>query len=188
MSTKANKRTALAGIARMPASLQEKISRLLVDGGTWKQVSELCNKHGFDGVNAQNVTNYRRGAHAKWLAKQDRLNSERQRYALRVELVEKYAKEGGPAEAALMSAMEMIEEAMGGFDVSDLRAMVENKPEKLLAMMETMLKMRREMAAMRQESISQELALAKVESASEVKKKGLDADAVARIEAAMNLK
>jgi len=187
MSKPKSSRSSMSAIARMPANIQDKVSERLANGGTWRDVAALLESLGFSGVNAQNVTNYRRGAHKQWLAKQERLNSERQRYALRVEMVEKYAKEGGPAEAALMTAMEMLEDAMGGFDAGDLRAMVSNKPEKLLSLMETMLKMRREMAAIRSESLQ----LAKEESQNQLntgRKKGLDPETQKRIEEAMNLK
>lgn len=123
-------RTAAAAISRMPARVQDAVSRCLADGGTWRDVASLCAAEGYPNVNAQNVTNYRKGAHKDWLARQERLVAARDRYAWKVDLLKKYTEEGGPAEAGLAAAMDMLEGALDGLDVSDIQTMIADKPGK----------------------------------------------------------
>lgn len=85
-------RTAAAAISRMPARVQDAVSRCLADGGTWRDVASLCAAEGYPNVNAQNVTNYRKGAHKDWLARQERLVAARDRYAWKVDLLKNTRK------------------------------------------------------------------------------------------------
>lgn len=41
------KRTASAAISRMPAKVQDAVSRCLADGGTWRDVAALCEAAGY---------------------------------------------------------------------------------------------------------------------------------------------
>ena len=105
-------RTASAAISRMPAKVQDEVSRCLDNGGTWKDAAVICDRAGYPGVNAQNVTNYRKGAHQEWLQRKERLEAAQAQYAWKVDLVSKYAEDGGPAEAGLAAALEMLEYAL----------------------------------------------------------------------------
>ena len=145
-------RTAAAAISRMPARVQDAVSRCLADGGTWRDVASLCAAEGYPNVNAQNVTNYRKGAHKDWLARQERLVAARDRYAWKVDLLKKYTEEGGPAEAGLAAAMDMLEGALDGLDVSDIQTMIADKPGKMLDIIKLMMSLRREMADIRREN------------------------------------
>ena len=189
-------RTAAAAISRMPARVQDAVSRCLADGGTWRDVASLCAAEGYPNVNAQNVTNYRKGAHKDWLARQERLVAARDRYAWKVDLLKKYTEEGGPAEAGLAAAgradagraaaMDMLEGALDGLDVSDIQTMIADKPGKMLDIIKLMMSLRREMADIRREN--REAAAA--EAASQKKAQsgnGLTEEQIAAIENAMNL-
>ena len=179
-------RTAAAAISRMPARVQDAVSRCLADGGTWRDVASLCAAEGYPNVNAQNVTNYRKGAHKDWLARQERLVAARDRYAWKVDLLKKYTEEGGPAEAGLATAMDMLEGALDGLDVSDIQTMIADKPGKMLDIIKLMMSLRREMADIRREN--REAAAA--EAASQKKAQsgnGLTEEQIAAIENAMNL-
>lgn len=102
------------------------------NGGTWRDAAAICERAGYSGVNAQNVTNYRKGAHREWLARQERLETARAQYAWKVDLVRKYADEGGPAEAGLAAALEMLESALSGVNAGDIKSLIADKPEKYL--------------------------------------------------------
>lgn len=179
-------RTAAAAISRMPARVQDAVSRCLGDGGTWRDVAALCESAGYPHVNAQNVTNYRQGAHKDWLARQERLAAARDRYAWKVDLLKKYTEEGGPAEAGLAAAMDMLESALDGLDVSDIQTMIADKPGKMLDIIKLMMSLRREMADIRRENREASAA----EAASQKKTQpgnGLTEEQIAAIENAMNL-
>lgn len=125
-------RTASAAISRMPAKVQDEVSRCLDNGGTWRDAAAICERAGYPGVNAQNVTNYRKGAHLEWLRRQERVETARAQYAWKVDLVRKYAEDGGPAEAGLAAALEMLESALSGVNAGDIKSLIADKPEKSL--------------------------------------------------------
>ena len=179
-------RTAAAAISRMPARVQDDVSRCLADGGTWRDVADICAQEGYPGINAQNVTNYRKGAHKEWLARQERVAAARDRYAWKVDLLKKYTEEGRPAEAGLAPSMERMDGALDGLDVSDIQTMIADKPGKMLDIIKLMMSLRREMADIRRETREASAA----EAANQKKTQsgnGLTEEQMAAIEEAMNL-
>lgn len=176
-------RTASAAISRMPAKVQDEVSRCLDNGGTWRDAAAICERAGYSGVNAQNVTNYRKGAHREWQARQERLETARAQYAWKVDLVRKYADEGGPAEAGLAAALEMLESALSGVNAGDIKSLIADKPEKIFTVIKTLSDLRRELADMRREARED---AASVEDGKPAQT-GLTDEDLARIEEAMNL-
>lgn len=176
-------RTASAAISRMPAKVQDEVSRCLDNGGTWRDAAAICERAGYSGVNAQNVTNYRKGAHREWLARQERLETARAQYAWKVDLVRKYADEGGPAEAGLAASLEMLESALSGVNAGDIKSLIADKPEKIFTVIKTLSDLRRELADMRREARED---AASVEDGKPAQT-GLTDEDLARIEEAMNL-
>ena len=176
-------RTASAAISRMPAKVQDEVSRCLENGGTWRDAAAICERAGYSGVNAQNVTNYRKGAHREWLAPQERLETARAQYAWKVDLVRKYADEGGPAEAGLAAALEMLESALSGVNAGDIKSLIADKPEKIFTVIKTLSDLRRDLADMRREARED---AASVEDGKPAQT-GLTDEDLARIEEAMNL-
>ena len=176
-------RTASAAISRMPAKVQDEVSRCLENGGTWRDAAAICERAGYSGVNAQNVTNYRKGAHREWLARQERLETARAQYAWIVDLVRKYADEGGPAEAGLAAALEMLESALSGVNAVDIKSLIADKPEKIFTVIKTLSDLRRDLADMRREARED---AASVEDGKPAQT-GLTDEDLARIEEAMNL-
>ena len=176
-------RTASAAISRMPAKVQDEVSRCLENGGTWRDAAAICERAGYSGVNAQNVTNYRKGAHREWLARQERLETARGQYSGKVDLVRKYADEGGPAEAGLAAALEMLESALSGVNAGDIKSLIADKPEKIFTVIKTLSDLRRDLADMRREARED---AASVEDGKPAQT-GLTDEDLARIEEAMNL-
>lgn len=106
-------RNAGNAISRMPKAVRDQVSRALVDGADWKVVRDLCKAAGFPGVRAQNVTNYRKGEHQRWLAREERIEGLRRDSETTAEVVKFYVDNGGsPAEAGLITAAEMMSRAL----------------------------------------------------------------------------
>ena len=178
-------RTASAAISRMPAKVQDEVSRCLDNGGTWRDVAAICERAGYPGINAQNVTNYRKGAHQEWLRRQERLEEARNQYAWKVDLVRKYADEGGPAEAGLAAALEMLEAALADVGAGDIKSLIADKPEKIFTVIKSLSDLRRDLADMRRES--REDAAAQAAQNPGTGKGGLSEADIQAIEQAMNL-
>lgn len=178
-------RTASAAISRMPAKVQDEVSRCLDNGGTWKDAAAICDRAGYPGVNAQNVTNYRKGAHQEWLQRKERLEAAQAQYAWKVDLVRKYAEDGGPAEAGLAAALEMLESALAGVNAGDIKSLIADKPEKIFAVIKTLSDLRRDLADMRRESREDAAAQAALNPGTG--KRGLSEADMRAIETAMNL-
>lgn len=177
------KRTASAAISRMPAKVQDAVSRCLADGGTWRDVAALCDASGYPGVTPQNVTNYRKGAHREWLARQERLAQAQAAYSWKIDLLNKYKEDGGPAEAGIAAAMDMLESALADMDAGDIKGLIADKPGKIFDLMKMLINFRRELADIRREDRE----AAAEGNAGKPVKTGLTAEDCARIEKAMNL-
>ena len=177
------KRTASAAISRMPAKVQDAVSRCLADGGTWRDVAALCDASGYPGVTPQNVTNYRKGAHREWLARQERLAQAQAAYSWKIDLLNKYKEDGGPAEAGIAAAMDMLESARAEMDAEDIKGLIADKPGKIFDLMKMLINFRRELADIRREERE---AAAAVEEGKPAQA-GLTDEDLARIEEAMNL-
>ena len=177
------KRTASAAISRMPAKVQEAVSRCLADGGTWRDVAALCDASGYPGVTAQNVTNYRKGAHREWLDRQERLAQAQAAYSWKIDLLNKYKEDGGPAEAGLAAAMDVLESALADVSAADIKDLIADKPAKIFDLVKMLVNLRRELADIRREDRE---AAAAVEEGKPAQA-GLTDEDLARIEEAMNL-
>lgn len=129
-------RTAGHAISRMPRHLREQVSHCLEDGGDWRAVTALCKAAGYPGVRAQNVTNFRKGAHREWLEKQTRIEALRRDSAATAEAVRFYAEHGGsPAEAGLLAAAEMISTAISSIGPECMAQLAADDPKAILSMM-----------------------------------------------------
>ena len=125
-------RDASHAISRMPKKTREAVSRALEDGADWKVVRTICSEHGFPGIKPQNVTNYRKGAHQDWLAKQERLEAIQRDSETTAAVVEHYVKNGGsPAEAGLLAASEIMSKALNGMGPEALKVLIASDPKAL---------------------------------------------------------
>jgi hypothetical protein len=123
-------RTAGNAISRMPRAVRDAVSRALVDGADWKAVREICKAAGFPGVRAQNVTNYRKGEHQRWLAREERMEALRRDSETTAEVVKFYVENGGsPAEAGLITAAEMMNQAISGMPPDTIRSLIASDPK-----------------------------------------------------------
>lgn len=129
-------RTAGNAISRMPRKVREEVSRALVDGADSRAVRKICEAQGYPGVRAQNVTNYRKGAHQDWLRREERIEALRRDSEMTAEVVRFYSENGGsPAEAGLLAGAEMLSRAIAGMGPDELRSLIADDPKAMLAMM-----------------------------------------------------
>jgi hypothetical protein len=115
-------RTALDSIGRLPEHARDEISRAIADGKTWRQIAKICEGHGLKGVQAQNVTNYKKGKkHKEWVAKQERMAVIRMEQAEGRDIFDA-ALEGGmnPAEAACLLASRKMLATMKRIDLDTI--------------------------------------------------------------------
>lgn len=123
-------RNAGNAISRMPKSVRDAVSRALLDGGDWKVVKRICADAGFPGVKAQNVTNYRKGEHQRWIAREERIEALRRDSETTAEVVKFYVENGGsPAEAGLITAAEMMNKAIADMDPGTMKELIAADPK-----------------------------------------------------------
>jgi len=128
------KRTAADALSRLPRSAREEISIAIEDGATWREVAAIAAKHGLAGVTAQNVSNYRHGAHKRWLAARERMDAIRRDSEATAAIVRHYAAEGGsPADAGLLAASEILSSALAGLGPESVRMLIAEDPKALFA-------------------------------------------------------
>ena len=129
-------RTAGNAISRMPKAVRDAVSRALQDGADWKDVRDICKAAGHPGVKAQNVTNYRKGAHQEWLRREERMEAIRRDSEATADVVKFYVEHGGsPAEAGLITAAEMMHKALGDMDPSTMKQLIADDPKTVLGIM-----------------------------------------------------
>ena len=125
-------RDAGCAISRMPRKVRDAVSRALVDGADWKAVRDICNAAGYPGVRPQNVTNYRKGAHRDYLAREERIESIRRDSEATAAVVSHYVEHGGsPAEAGLLAASEIMSKALVGMGPEMLQELMATDPKSL---------------------------------------------------------
>ena len=147
-------RTAGDAISRMPRKVRDAVSTALVDGADWRKVAAICKDHGFPGLQAQNVTNYRKGEHQKWLAREERMEVIRRDSEATSQIVRHYVDNGGsPAEAGLLAASEIMSQALVGLGPEAMQILIADDPKALfgitreLSRVAELLNKRREAAA-----------------------------------------
>lgn len=132
-------RNAGNAISRMPKAVRDAVSRALEDGADWKQVREICKAAGHAGVKPQNVTNYRKGEHQRWLAREERMEALRRDSETTAEVVKFYLENGGsPAEAGLITAAEMMNKALADLDVGTMKQLLADDPKAVFGILREM--------------------------------------------------
>lgn len=127
-------RNAGSAISRMPRKVREAVSLALVDGATWKAVAKICKAAGFDGIQPQNVTNYKKGSHQEWLRREERMEAIRRDSESTAEIVRHYVDNGGsPAEAGLLAASEIMSQALAGLGPEAMQILIADDPKALFA-------------------------------------------------------
>ena len=120
----------------MPRLTRDTVSRALEDGADWRDIAKLCEAAGHPGVRPQNVTNYRKGAHQDWLAREARIEAIRRDSESTASVMRYYSENGGsPAEAGLLAAAEIMSGAIATMGPEMMAQLVADDPKALLGMM-----------------------------------------------------
>ena len=144
MNTPPNIENRHAGLAisRQPRAVRDAVSRALVDGADWRAIKKLCAEHGLPGITAQNVTNYRQGAHQEWLAREERMEAIRRDSESTAEVVKFYVENGGsPAEAGLITAAEMMSRALSSMGQESWAQLIADQPKTALGITRELARM-----------------------------------------------
>ena len=129
-------RNAGAAISRMPRAVREAVSHALEDGADWRAVAKICTAAGHPGVRPQNVTNFRKGAHKEWLARETRIEALRRDSEATASVMKFYVENGGsPAEAGLITAAEMMNRALSDMGPETIKTLLADDPKAVLGIM-----------------------------------------------------
>lgn len=141
-------RNAGSAISRMPRKVRDEVSRALVDGATWKAVAKICARAGYDGIQPQNVTNYRKGSHQEWLRREERMDAIRRDSESTAEIVRHYVANGGsPAEAGLLAASEIMAQALNGLGPETMQILIADDPKALFSITRELTRVAKLLAA-----------------------------------------
>jgi hypothetical protein len=125
-----------AAISRMPKAVRDRVSTALVDGADWKAVRKICEAAGNPGVRPQNVSNYRKGAHKEWLAREERMEALRRDSEGTADVIKFYIEHGGsPAEAGLLTAADMMQKALADMGPESMKQLLADDPKAVLGIM-----------------------------------------------------
>jgi len=150
-------RNAGNAISRMPKAVRDQVSRALEDGADWKAVRKICDAAGQPGVRAQNVTNYRKGEHQRWLAREERLEALRRDTESTADVVRFYVENGGsPAEAGLITAAEMMNKAIAGMDPGAMQELIATDPKAVFGILRELRGLADLLRAKKQDSKTQD--------------------------------
>lgn len=180
-------RTASDSIARMPRAIRDKISSALTDGCTWRTVAKIAAEAGYKGVNAQNVSNYRKGGHLDWLRNEERLEVIRRESDTTAHILRFYAEHGGsPAEAGVLAASEIMAKALSGMDAGTLQILMADDPSQFLKIAGSLVNISK---FLEEKKTAARAEIEKQESttAGNSKKKGISAATIARVEEQLKL-
>jgi hypothetical protein len=120
----------------MPRTVRDAVSNALADGAHWRQVAKICKEAGHPGVKPMNVTNYRKGAHKEWLAREERMEAIRRDSESTAAVMRHYTEHGGsPAEAGLLAGAEILSGAIAGMGPEVMAQLVADDPKALLGIM-----------------------------------------------------
>ncbi len=136
-------RTAADGIARWRTDAERReVNEALDRGATWREIADICARHGRPGVTAANVSNYRKSRdRADWLRRCERLEAIRAESDITAAIVRHYAEQGGsPAEAGLLAAAETLTRALGGISQADIAGLLADDPREFRRALESLAK------------------------------------------------
>jgi hypothetical protein len=126
-------------IARLPKALRDEVCQRMEDGATYGSILTWLNElpevkamleaqFKGDGVNEQNLTNWRQGGFLEWKTVQDRIAGMTRKQEFALDIVK--ANEGGTMhEATLLMAASQLYDVLGDFDVQGLKETLAEKPE-----------------------------------------------------------
>lgn len=127
-------------IARASYEVRKHVNELLRDGATAKAVISFLEGAGINGVNEQNVTNWRDGGYQDFLKEQSRLDEMQFKREFAMEIVRQ--NQGSQLqEATLHLAASQLYEALTDYDIGNLKTLLAEKPENYAAIVNSLAKL-----------------------------------------------
>ena len=115
-------------IARLPFTVRTTVNEKLRDGVTYSSIILWLAEEGHQGINEQNLSNWKEGGHADWLREQERLADMQARREFAMKIVEEN-RGSSVHEANLHLVAGQIYEALSDFDLGGLKELLAEKPE-----------------------------------------------------------
>lgn len=140
--------TARGKIGRLPADARAQVNRLIRDNRPAEEVMALCEKLGAPDVTPQNVSAWKVNGYLEWERRQNRIEEMAGRREFAVELAKKAASDGDAdlslaSNAAAALAVDAIQDVLEDFDPSNLKALLAEKPEKFMQVLDTLSGLRK---------------------------------------------
>jgi hypothetical protein len=114
-------------IARLPNIVRSSLNQMILDGLPYRKIIEQLGEHG-QGLNQQNLTNWKKGGHQDWLDQQDRLDDMRDKREFAKAVVRENAG-GELQEASIHIAAAQIYQVLMDYDLRALKKSLKADPE-----------------------------------------------------------
>lgn len=190
MSDEANKETGdrrTGKVARLTKEWRDVVCLMLRDGAEYKAIIHELEEHGFPGVSAQNLTNWKDGGYQDWLREQGRLDDMRMKREFAMQVVKE--NEGSKIhEAAQQIAASQIYEVLTDLDPASISEKLKGNPEQYARLINALAKLSDE--GLKYQRYKDEVAKHKAEIEKQLQAGqggGLTKEAIAVIQKELNL-
>ena len=135
-------------IGRLDAEARGHINALIRDNRPAEDVIKMCATLGAKGVTPQNVSAWKAFGYQEWERRQQRMDEMASRREFAMEMAKKAGdeKSGGldlASNAAATLAVDAIQEALEDFNVENLKAMLAEKPDKFMGLIDSLAALRK---------------------------------------------
>ncbi len=135
--------TARGKIGRLPQEMRERLNLLIRDNKTAEEILAFLAENGIEGVTPQNISTWKRFGYEKWERNQVRIEQMAARRQMARDMIEA-AKADGDASLSIASdaasalAVDALTEVLEDFDPEILKTAIAEKPDRILALMDTL--------------------------------------------------
>lgn len=127
-------------IARLPFDLRTEVNGWLRDGLPYAQIIAFLAARGHEGINEQNLTNWKDGGHQDWLKEQERLADMANKREFAMQIVKE--NDGSRLhEANLHLAASQLYDVLTDFDPQRLKDLLDEAPENYAAIANALAKL-----------------------------------------------
>ncbi len=175
-------------VAHLEYEKRDVINRMLRDGAMYVEILAWLATVGVEGMNDQNLINWKDGGYQDWLAEQERFEDMKFKREFALQLVKE--NEGSVVhEAGLQVAASQIYELLTDFDVETLKASLKGDPENYSRIVNAMSKLSE--TGLKYDRYKAEVAAVKARIAKEIEagkgKGGITAETLQKIESELRL-
>lgn len=175
-------------IARLPFELRTEVNGWLRDGLPYAQIIAFLAAKGHEGINEQNVTNWKDGGHQDWLKEQARLEDMQAKREFAFQIVRE--NEGSKLhEANLHLAASQIYDVLADFDPQRLKDLLDESPENYAHVVNALGRLSKSNIEVQKYKDANTRAMAELEKAKQIVERGggLTAETLEKIERELKL-